>query len=437
MKKRTGKILILLLIATALITSILCGCFGTSASSSYDWIIKTISRNYYEDIPEDVLHKSVMEGGLSSVLDIYSAYYTKEEYAQIVASNSGSRSGVGITYQYLPEGVSERGKGVLITSVSGGSPAYASGLRAGTFVKEFASESGRSPINSAADFSSYITEKNTGEKFTFVTDRGEYEVSKEEYTASYCVMSTATKTYSISYENGSMKLDESGEGIPYLPSGAAYLRLDQFYGNAPEEFATLIAKYNADKCTSLILDLRQDGGGYVDVMCEIAGIFGAQIGKAGTVAMTARYKNNQKQNFISSRKYTGERTFPAGHKVSVLADNGTASASEALIGALISYGVMEPSGVYISDFSQSYLDFTLTESKNCKTYGKGIMQSTFENRATKEVLKLTTAKIYWPNGTCIHDVGLNTQMGCKTVKTDWCITYGDEQLKNAVEMIYS
>ena len=102
MKKRTGKILILLLVATAFITSILCGCMGTNASSSYDWIIKTISKNYYEDIPEDVLHKSGMEGGLSSVLDIYSAYYTKEEYAQIAASNSGSRSGVGITCLLYP-----------------------------------------------------------------------------------------------------------------------------------------------------------------------------------------------------------------------------------------------------------------------------------------------------------------------------------------------
>lgn len=436
MKKSLFKILFSLIVSAVLSLCVLCGCNNTSPTSSYDWIIKTISRYYYEDIPEQTLHQSVMEGGLSSVLDMYSAYYTKEQYAQIYASNSGSRSGVGVTYQYLPEGVNSRGSGVLITDVSGGSPANASGLKAGTFVSGVSCNGESKNISSAADFSSFIQSKATGEKFTLLTDRGEYEMSKQEYTASYCTMSTAHITYSISYQGGNMTVNE-GKGIDYLPEGAAYLKLDQFYGNAVGEFETLMAKYNAENCTSLILDLRQDGGGYVEVMRGISGIFTAQLGKSGSVAMYGVYKNGRRDNFTVGSISDSRCTFPAGGKLSILADNGTASASEALIGALISYGVLDYSDVYISDFSQSYLDFTGTASKNCKTYGKGIMQTTFENHSTHEVLKLTTAKIYWPNGTCIHGTGLNEEMGCKTLKTDWCATYGDEQLASAVKLIYA
>ena len=65
------------------------------------------------------------------------------------------------------------------------------------------------------------------------------------------------------------------------------------------------------------------------------------------------------------------------------------------------------------------------------------MQSTFVNRKTGEAIKLTTAEIYWPKGeTSIHGVGLNEEMGCKTVPTEWDVTFGDTQLATAVEMIY-
>lgn len=434
MKKKVVKIIFALLAAAVFALCLLGGCV-VSSSSSYGWVVKTILNNYYIDIPEDELHAAIIKGGVSSVLDIYSAYYTKDEYAQVTASNQGSKSGVGITYQFVPEGANSRGSGVLITDVAGNSPAFKSGLKAGTFVSGVRGGGEQITITSASDFSSFIQARSTGEKFTFITDRGEYEASKQNYTASYCLMSTAHTTYSIGYEGGNMSVDE-GAGMDCLPDGAAYLKLDQFYGNAVNEFAVLMDKYNAENCTSLILDLRQNGGGYVDVMCGISGIFTGQSKISGSVAMSAVSKDGSRMNFKISKVDDEKYMFPAGGKITVLADNGTASASEALIGVLISYGIMNYEDVYISDFADSYLTFTGTADKNGKTYGKGIMQSTFENRSTGEALKLTTAKIYWPNGVCIHDVGLNAEMGCKTLKTDWCATYGDEQLKEAIKIIY-
>lgn len=411
----------------------ICGC-GGSPTTSYDWILKTIQQYYYYDIPEDELHERIMTGGVSSVLDRYSAYYTASQYAQITASNAGNKSGIGVSYMYLPEGASRLGSGVFIASVTGGSPAQKSGLKAGEFVRAAERGGERVEFSSSDDFSSYVSSLDYGQTFTLITDRGEHEMSKSAYTASYCTMSTSQTTYSFYYDRSGRKTLQS-EGIDCLPEGAAYLRLDQFYGNAVNEFAELINLYNnVEHCTSLILDLRGNGGGYVDVMCGISGIFGGQLEKTGTPALKAVYKDGSAENFMTGGA-DGACAFPAGGKVSVLADNGTASASEALIGALISFGVIDYADVYISDFSDDYLEFTGTAEKDCRTYGKGIMQSSFTNRTTGEVLKLTTAKIYWPNGTCIHDVGLTSE-DCPTVPAEWDVTYGDEQLALAVKMIY-
>ncbi|MDE7076443.1 MAG: hypothetical protein K2O62_03890, partial [Clostridia bacterium] len=150
------------------------------------------------------------------------------------------------------------------------------------------------------------------------------------------------------------------------------------------------------------------------------------------------YKDGRREGYSVKVGYPRSSQLPAGTKVSVLADNGTASASEALIGVLIDNGVIDYGDIYISDFSEKYLAFSRTADKNCRTYGKGIMQTTFTNHLTGEALKLTTAKIYWPKGeVSIHDIGLNVGQGCKTVEAEWDVTYGDEQLQKAVKAIYA
>ncbi len=435
MKMKIKKFAVALLSACAMGACFMCGCVA-KADTSYDWIISTIVQNYYYDIPLAELHEGIMQGGVSSVLDIYSDYYTKEEYAKVLASNSGNKDGIGVSYSFIPEGVTQMGSGVYVSSVVGGSPAYESGLRKGTFVEAVQAGEERVELHSSEDFSGFVSSMPFGEDFTLITDRGDFVMHTANYTASYCTLSTSQKTYSFAYSKGVRRTVEEDEGLSCLPEGAAYLRLDQFYGNAVSEFAELIRIYNdVEKCTSLILDLRGNGGGYVDVMCGISGIFAGQLNKTGSCAMTARYKNGSSTIFpISPADAT--RTFPAGGKMSVLADNGTASASEALIGVLISLGVIDYGDVYISDFPDNYLEFSHTQLKDCRTYGKGIMQSSFSNRDTGEVLKLTTAKIYWPNGTCIHDVGLTAE-NCPTVAADWNVTYSDEQLSRAVAVIYA
>ena len=66
------------------------------------------------------------------------------------------------------------------------------------------------------------------------------------------------------------------------------------------------------------------------------------------------------------------------------------------------------------------------------------MQSTFVNDKTGEALKLTVAKIFWPDGTtCIHDKGITVEDGCTPVKADWQHTKYDEELQKVSEIIKS
>ena len=154
--------------------------------------------------------------------------------------------------------------------------------------------------------------------------------------------------------------------------------------------------------------------------------------------MQARYKDGTRENYAIGSTAAAD-IVDADTEVYVLANSDTASASEALIGCLVSYGVLDYEDIYISEYSESYLDamgYTAEQLKSGKTYGKGIMQSTFYNRQTGEALKLTTAQIYWPDGTTIHDRGLSAADGCKTVEAPLPISGDGQELRSAVQMIY-
>jgi carboxyl-terminal processing protease len=406
---------------------------------SYKWAIKTITENYYEDLSEDDLINYSLSQISDNILDPYSEYYTKEEYKRVSSSNSGSRSGIGISYSYLDTSF---GSGVYVSSIVGNSPAYYSGLKVGTFVTGASYAQGDETVtvefSQASDFSSFVTERGTGESFTLITDKGDYQMAKSDYTASYCFMSTNAKAWECSYQNKSLVVSQTTQidrVISYLPDGVAYLSLSQFYGNSANEMAQLFSKFNEEGCDTLILDLRNNGGGYVDVMRKMSSLFVSNRADHYKVAMTAKYKSG-KEDISNIIEFASDSCLlPATTKVYVLANNGTASASEALIGVLVSNSVVDYSDIYISDFSDEYVEFSGT-TKNKRTYGKGIMQTPFTNFWTGEVLKLTTAQIYWPNGKTIHNVGLTEGDGCKTVYAEWTTTYGDKELQRVVNEIW-
>ncbi|MGN0812007.1 MAG: S41 family peptidase [Candidatus Coproplasma sp.] len=415
---------------------LLCGC--DTEKARFNWVRTQIEKHYYYSLPSGWEFNGSVKDFAEEYLDQYSQFYTAEEYEQVKASDSGNMEGVGVSFDYVAEGVYPSGEsGVYLTKIVGNSPAYHAGLRAGEFVKSGSVNGVEYSFDSKASFTQFLDGISGNTTFTLTTDKGTYQTAKSKYEASYCYMATNSEQWSITYENGVMKVVEETGGKSCLPDGAAYLRLDQFYGNAADEMASLIGVFNSENCTSLVLDLRRNGGGFVNVMSNISSIYTGQLQNPLPSTGVAEYKYGNRENFTSSVTFSKEKSFPAGVKLSVLADSGTASASEALIGVLITNGVIDYSDVYISDFDENYLTHSKTEAKDCRTYGKGIMQTTYQHSVYGYAIKLTTAKIYWPDGvTSIHGTGLGEDMGCQTVSATWNVTYNDDQLPLAIEKIY-
>lgn len=422
-KMRAVKIIVAALCAalTAFAAAV-CGC-DLFMTSSYDWAVRTIEENYVGGEFDKSQAREKTPAALAELLDPYSAYYTAEEYEALIRSNAGEFYGIGVTL------TPAEGAGAMVVTVSGNSPAKEAGLVPGNVITGGEVKGKSATFRNYAELSAFIDARGKGEKFTLITEDGAHTLSRESFTQSYVEMRTNSTGWDFrSGEGGMVLYEDKSAALSCLPDGAAYVRFAQFYGDADKEFGKLVEKFNAGSCDTLILDLRNDGGGYVDIMQSMGGYF---VQSASKTAMTVKYKNGRTQNYKCknhSAKISG------GAKVYVLANSGTASASEALLGVLIDYGITDFGNVFVSDYSEEYLASHEGVATG-RTYGKGIMQSSFVNYRTGEVLKLTNAKIYWPNGKCIHGTGLTEGDGCVLIKTDNVVTKGDKELQAAVEII--
>lgn len=415
---------------------ILCLFMLAGCSASADWVRRTIEANYYCFNEEDYASLKNMRGltvkEMMSRLDRYSAYYTAEQYAAVLADNGGSKSGIGISYTY------ESGRGVVLQSVVGNSPAMRAGLKAGDVIVSAAAGGKTVQFSSMDGFSSFVTARATNENFTVtLSDGTSVSLAKKEYTASYVSMYTSEASYDIQYSGKTRQIIRDPEGgISVLPEGTAYFYLSQFYGDAVNEMGVLITEFNSLGCDTLILDLRGDGGGYVDVMARIGCRFTVRVAD-NAVAMRAIYKGgNQTVDHCylkTSDLRSGDSVVPAGTKVYAMANHNTASASEALLGVLVSYNILDCENIFLSDYRQ----VAGYENSQPKSYGKGIMQSTFVN-ISGEALKLTVAGIYWQNGVTIHNRGLTKEeFGCSVAPaTDTIVNVGmDDELLSVTAKI--
>ena len=143
--------------------------------------------------------------------------------------------------------------------------------------------------------------------------------------------------------------------------------------------------------------MRSNGGGYMDILTDVASYLINNNGKNNTLVATAKYKDGTKSNYsFKSNNYV-----PLD-KLTVIANEYSASATECLIGALLTYGDLSKDNLVITS--------STTPTGVNKTYGKGIMQTTFYG-PKNNAIKLTTAYIYWPDGTTnIHGKGIEASL---------------------------
>ncbi len=144
-------------------------CSAGREVSSYEWALKTIKDNYYFGEPDASFTDTALGSIADKYLDRYSEYYTKEEYEQVIKSNQGSKSGVGISYAFV------EGRGVFIGSVVGNSPAYTAGLRAGDYITRGSVEGGSEVVFDSSDaFGKFVSPIGDGVKVKLVSEDGTY-----------------------------------------------------------------------------------------------------------------------------------------------------------------------------------------------------------------------------------------------------------------------
>ena len=184
----------------------------------------------------------------------------------------------------------------------------------------------------------------------------------------------------------------------------AYLRLYQFTENSSEEFTKAAGTILASPAKGIVLDLRNNPGGYLDKAVDIAGWFLAQ----GQVVAMEDFGNGQKETF-----YSAGPAKLAEYKTVILVNQGSASASEILAGAL-----KENRGLKL-----------IGE----KTYGKGSVQQLFDFNDGSS-LKVTVAKWLTPNGRSISDEGLEADVKVE-LKAEDLEKNLDPQLDKAIELL--
>lgn len=375
-----------------------------------DFIISTYKKNYYDIDDEKDLVGLFADELLKD--DKYSEYYTKEEYEKLKSSDAGNRDGIGIS-------VTSDGK---IISVIGNSPAYKSGVKENGVVtgvksvdeKDFLSVSGDDEIGEA------ISNFNSNEDFIIRVDYGteekEYTVKRTSYLQTYVKYYSDSGEYAFFSDDGkTISFSRSGDNTRYPLEASfsfAVIDYDGFSGNGSEllgsvgQFKKALEKFKEEGKQTLIVDLRNNGGGFVNIMLSVASMLINEQNEKTLVGMVVKNSKGNIESY-SMPKSTGQNY---GIKTIVfLANAGSASASEALMGCVLDYD---------TDFSVKVILEKSTDASGetvYKTYGKGVMQTTFTS-TSGSALKLTTAKLFFPvSGKCIHGVGLTPSLDVRVV----------------------
>ena len=191
-----------------------------------------------------------------------------------------------------------------------------------------------------------------------------------------------------------------------LEDQVGYIMITEFDGVTDEQFKEALTELQNQGMESLVIDLRNNGGGSVESVCNIAD----ELLPEGAIVYT-EYKGNER---IARNSDADCINLP----MSVIINGATGSASEILSGALQDYGVATIVGT--------------------QSYGKGIVQSTLDLQ-DGTALKLTTAKYYTPNGNDIHGVGITPDVEIdlpEELKTEVTLSFEEDvQLQKAIEVL--
>ncbi|MDP4289623.1 MAG: S41 family peptidase [Bacteroidota bacterium] len=308
--------------------------------------MQLLNYGYVDSVNLDKLTEEAIVAMLAK-LDPHSVYISKSELAEANEPLQGSFDGIGVQFQIFkqpgcPDTV------LVITPVAGG-PSDKVGVQAGDKIIQINGESSTGP--------------NATQKYVFDHLRGPRGTK---------VNITVKRSGSNSLLDFTITRDKipitSIDASYMLSPGIGYIKLNKFARTTMEEFHQAIEKLKAKGLNSLILDLRNNTGGFMDVAIDMSDQFLSE----GKRIVYTKGLHSAKQEFYS----TSKGDFETG-KLVVMINEGSASASEILAGA-------------IQDWDRGLLI-------GRRSFGKGLVQRPFDLPDSSEI-RLTVARYYTPSG---------------------------------------
>ncbi|MDO7906612.1 S41 family peptidase [Paenibacillus sp. JX-17] len=306
-----------------------------------------IQNNYYQEVDRTKLVDGAINGMMEALGDPYSNYMGKTTAAQFEEQIEGSFTGIGA------EVSSENGKVTIVSPIKN-SPAEKAGLRAkdiiltvnGTSLAGMELNDAVNKIRGPKGSKAVLQIQRAGS-----TDPLEYTIVRDDID--------------LETVHSEMK-----------PNGIGVITITQFSLNTGQRFKEELAKLEAQKMKGLVIDVRNNPGGVLSVVIDIA----QQFVPKGKVIVQVEDKNKQREK---EQSQGGGKSYP----IALLMNKGSASASEILAGAL-----------------QQSAGATLIGENS---FGKGTVQTSYDKQmGDGSLLKITIAKWLTPDGSWIHKKGI-------------------------------
>ena len=356
---------------------------GTGKTNSIDTILSSfrdiIDEKYLGEVNEEDLINGAIKGYIEGLNDPYTEYYTKEEMEEVTQTTYGNFDGIGI---YMTKDIDT--DYVLVLSPIEESPAEEVGILPGDLIIKV---NGEDIKDMELDS---VTTKIKGEPGTKV----KIEILR------------GTDTTEFEVERRNVKINHVKCEV--LENDIGYIKLNTFDNDCAKEFKARYDELKQKNIKSLIIDLRNNGGGIVEEALDIIDLI---VNKGETMLITVDKEGNEE---ISKAKKDAKIT----ESIVILTNENTASASEILAGALKDLGKAKIVGT--------------------KTYGKGVIQEliTLTNGAG---IKITTNEYYTPNRNKINEQGIEpdevVELPEELQNQVSIEKEADTQLKKAIEIL--
>ena len=318
---------------------------------TFNSIVKELHMFYVDTLDPN---KTVREGidYMLSSLDPYTEYYPEDDQAELQQMLNASFGGIGSLITY-----NQKLKRSMIAEPFEGTPAAKVGLKAGDILMEI---DGKDLAGKNNQEVSQMLRGAVGTSFKLKVERPDEKGGTRPLE--FDIVRQTIQTPMIPYDT-------------IFNKNVGYINLSTFSGTPSKDFKKTFLKLKKEGITSLVIDLRGNGGGRLEEAVEIANFFLPR----GKVIVTTKGKTKQASNTYKTLREPLDLDIP----ITVLVNGATASASEILSGA--------------------FQDFDRAVIVGSRTFGKGLVQTT-RPLPYGGVMKLTTSKYYIPSGRCVQAI---------------------------------